>query len=146
MGTLSDNFTLTVTLQQQSGTIHNTFGLAFHLRENGSNVYCYAFIINASGQYELLKYDPNSSQKEFQIWQGTQSAIHQGLNSSNVLVVTAQGNQYSFKINGHPVQIGAANSTSYTDPNSPYSGGELAITLAGPSTGVLVQSVQLAIA
>jgi serine/threonine protein kinase len=146
VGTLPDNFTLNITVQQQSGSIKNTFGLAFHLREDGSKVYCYAFIINAIGQYELLKYNPSSPGQEFQIWQGTQSAIHQGLNSSNVLEVTAQGNKYSFKINGQPVQVGTGNSTSYTDTTSPYTGGELAITLAGPSTGVLVQSVQLAIA
>lgn len=145
VGTLPDNFTLKITVLQQSGSINNTFGLAFHLREDGSNVYCYALIINASGNYELLKYDPNSTQKEFQIWQGTQSAIHQGLNSSNVLEVTAQGNRYSFKINEQPVQVGTGNSTTYTDTSSPYTGGELAITLAGPSTGILVKSVLLAI-
>lgn len=145
VGTLPDNFTLKATLQQKSGSTNNTFGLAFHLREDGSNVYCYALVINAIGQYELLKYNPNSSGQEFQIWQGTQPTIHQGLNSPNVLEVTAQGNNYSFKINDQPVQVGAANTASYTDPNSPYTGGELAITLAGPSTGVLVTSVQLAI-
>ena len=146
VGTLPDNFTLMVTLQQQSGSLLNSFGLAFHLREDGSNVYCYALAINARGQYELLKYGPNYAQQEFQIWQGTLPIIHKGLNSSNILEVTAQGNQYSFKINSQPVPVGTGNSTSYTDSSSsPYTGGELGILLAGPSTGILVTSVQLAI-
>jgi serine/threonine protein kinase len=145
VGTLPDNFTLKVTLQQQNGNIQNTFGLAFHLREDGANVYCYALVINAIGHYELIKYGPNYAHQEFQIWQSPLSSIHQGLNSSNVLEVTAQGNRYSFKINSQPVQVGTANSTSYTDSSSPYTNGELAILLAGPSTGILVTSIQLAI-
>src|SRR5205814_1829150 len=60
---LSDNFTLTLTMEQTHGDQSVFYGLAFRLSENGSNVNCYTLAINGNGQYELLKYDPNASLK-----------------------------------------------------------------------------------
>ncbi len=145
VGTLPDNFTLTVSMEQVS-TSSAFYGLAFHWSQNGTSVYCYALIINESGQYQLLKYDPNQSNQYKQIWPSNHpwSAINSGPNKSNTLQATVHGSTFSFMVNGQPVQVGPnATDTSYTDPSNPYTGGQPALVVAGPGTSFLATSVQL---
>src|SRR6266487_231443 len=144
---LSDNFTLTLTMEQTHGDQSVFYGLAFRLSENGSNVYCYTLAINGNGQYEVLKYDPNASLKYSTIWPASQpwTAIHRGLYQPNTLQAIVQGNMFTFKINSQIVQLGSnPTDTSYTDKDNPYTGGQLAILVAGPNTSFQVTSVQLA--
>jgi serine/threonine-protein kinase len=144
VGTLPNNFTLTVQMQQQSGA-GAFYGLAFRFSQNGSNISCYAFIINAEGKYQLLKYDPAAPNQYHTIWSNNQSwpSIH-GLNQSNTLQAVVFGNTFSFKVNGQDIPLGTTpTSTSYTDNSSPYTGGQLALLISGPNTSFLVTSVQL---
>lgn len=147
VGTLPDNFTLTVSVQQVSGDPHVFYGLAFHWSQNGSSVYCYALIINSSGEYQLLKYDPNEPTTKYKsLWQSNQplSAIKLGLSQSNTLQVIAQGNTFSFMVNNQPVPVGPnTTDTSFTDTSNPYTGGQPTIVVAGSNTSFLATSVQL---
>ncbi len=148
VGTLPDNFTLTVIMQQTAGDQSIFYGLAFRLREDGSNVYCYAFGINSTGQYQLLKYDPNASQRFSTLWIAGQSlpVIKKGLDQSNTLQAIVQGSTFSFRINGQVVPVGGSpTNTSYTDKDNPYTGGQLALFVGAKNESYLVSSVQLAI-
>ena len=145
VGVLPDTFTLTVTMQQQSGDQHSFYGLAFHLRQDGNNVYSYAFIVNANGQYELLKYDPQAPQQETTLWSQNQplAAIQSGLNRPNTLQATVHGTTFSLLVNGQTVPLGTS-SNSYSDTNNPYSGGAPGLLVTGPNASFLVTSVKLA--
>lgn len=144
VGALPVTFTLTVTIQQLSGAPTIFYGLAFHLREDGSNIYSYAFVINASGQYQLLKYDPQAGQQVTTLWSQNQplAALHTGLKQPNTLQATVHGATFSLQANGQAVPLGTS-STSYTDTSNPYSGGALALLVVGPNSSFLVTSVKL---
>jgi serine/threonine protein kinase len=148
VGTLPGNFTLTVIMQQTAGDQSIFYGLAFRLREDGSNVFCYAFGINSTGQYQLLKYDPNASQRFSVLWTSSQPlpVIKKGLDQSNTLQAIVEGSTFSFRINGQMVPVGGSSSdTSYTDKDNPYTGGQLALFVGAKNENYLVTSVQLAL-
>lgn len=148
VGSLPGNFTLTVIMQQTAGDQSIFYGLAFRLREDGSNVYCYAFGINSTGQYQLLKYDPNASQRFSTLWTASQPlpVIKKGLDQSNTLQAIVHGSTFSFRINGQMVPVGGSSTdTSYTDKDNPYTGGQLALFVGAKNESYLVTSVQLAL-
>jgi serine/threonine protein kinase len=147
VGVLPDNFTLTATMQQQSGDQSIFYGLAFHLREDGGKVYCYAFVINASGAYQLLKYDAQAPQQETTLWSQSQplAAIHTGLKQPNTVQAKVHGATFSLQINGQAVPLGTG-STSYTDTSNVYSAGAPALLVAGPNSSFVVTGVKLQMA
>lgn len=132
VGNLPTNFTYIVRMEQNSGG--NVFyGLAFHLKESGNTVYCYAFVIDGNGDYQVLKYGVNTSTSFATLTQGTLSAIH-GQNQFNTLKVVAQGGHFSFTVNDK-----AISSSSDTD----YTGGQPALMVAGPQATFTVTSAIL---
>lgn len=145
-GTLPNNFTLTVQMEQTGGAPGVFYGLAFRFTQDGSGVHCYALVINGNGQYEVLKYDPAAAHGYSPLWQYSQawSNIHRGLNQTNTLQASVNGSSFSFKINNTLVPVNNPPGQTLTDTT--YTGGQLAIVVAGPNTGFLVTSVQLATA
>jgi hypothetical protein len=109
------------------------------LRQIGSKVYCYAFIINGNGDYEVLKYNADVSSTPSLLWQGQTSSIHNG--QVNTLQVTARGNTFSFSINNTAVPINGSNQAA--DNDQPYTGGQPGLLVAGPGTTFTVTSVTL---
>jgi serine/threonine protein kinase len=145
VGMLPTNFTMSVDMAQNTGSLNIFYGLAFRLKQNGGKVYCYAFAIDSKGDYELLKYNADVSTTPSELWQGqARSAIYAGLNKMNTLIVTVQRNKFSLEINGTSVPLQKA-IQSITDSSSPYKGGQLAILVAGPDTSFTVSSMQLTI-
>jgi serine/threonine protein kinase len=148
IGILPANFTLSVEIEQNSGSLDTVYGLAFRLRlsgQNGEKVYCYAFVIDGKGGYEVLKYDADAPPPPNTLW-SRQSfpAIHSGLQQKNTLVAIVQGNNFSFLVNNVPVPMNNG-SQSITDTLSPYTGGRLAILVAGLNTSFTVTQVKLTI-
>ncbi len=144
IGALPANFTLSANIIQTGGATTAWYGIAFHLKENGSAVYAYAFVINSSGDYEVLKYDTAASPRPDTLWSGNQSAaVHKGLNQANLLQVTVRGGTFSFSINGTTVPVGTNPATALTDGS--YTGGNLGLLVTGPNTGFTVTEVELKI-
>jgi len=142
-GILPANFALSVEIEQNSGSLDTTYGLAFRLRQSGEKVYCYAFVIDGKGDYEVLKYNADAAPTPTPLWSGQSfPAIHSGLNHKNTLEVIVQGNSFSFQANNVPVPMNNG-SQSITDHSSPYTGGQLAILVAGSNTSFTVTQVKL---
>ncbi|HLI09659.1 MAG TPA: protein kinase [Ktedonobacteraceae bacterium] len=153
VGNLPTNFTYTVKMEQHTGATSVFYGLAFRLTENGSAVYCYAFVINSNGDYEVLKYGVNTPSKYAILTQSTLSAIH-GINQTNTLQTIVKGSSFSFKINSTQVAVithmdgyDPASSTSTATPvtvtDSSYTDGQPALMVAGPDTSFTVTSAQV---
>jgi serine/threonine protein kinase len=144
-GILPTNFTLSVEIEQNSGSLDTVYGLAFRLRHDSEKVYCYAFVIDGKGDYEVLKYNADAPTTPTRLWTGQSfPAIHSGLKQKNTLVAIVQGNSFSFQVNDVTVPINNS-SQSFTDPSSPYTGGQLAIFVAGSNTSFTVTGVKLSI-
>ncbi len=147
-GILPANFTLSVEIEQNTGSLDTVYGLAFRLRESGQNgekVYCYAFVIDGKGEYEVLKYNANAAITPTPLWTGQSfPALHSGLKQKNILVAIVQGSNFSFQLNNVPVPLNNG-SQSNTDSSSPYTGGQLAILVAGLNTSFTVSRVKLTI-
>ncbi len=148
VGTLPTNFTLSAEIVQNTGSLDTVYGLAFRLRlsgQNGEKVYCYAFVIDGKGDYEVLKYNADVPSSPNPLGSGQlPPAFHGGLQQINTLVAIVQGNSFSFQVNNAPVPI-SKNSQSVPDPSSPYTGGQLAILVAGSNTSFTVTQVKLTI-
>lgn len=148
VGILPANFTLSVEIEQNSGSLDTVYGLAFRLRlsgQNGEKVYCYAIVIDGKGDYEVLKYNADALSTPTRLWTGQSfPAIHGGLQQKNTLVAIVQGKSFSFLVNNVPVPMNNG-SQSITDPSSPYTGGQLAILVAGSNTSFTVTQVKLTI-
>lgn len=129
VGALPANFTLAATLQQSSGARTSVYGLAFHLSGDTGNVSCYALVVDSSGGYEILEY---TNSRYTTISQGS----YQPAAQKHTLEVKAQGNSYTFLIDGQieQIQIGA-NPPGNTWNNSDLHGGRLALLFAGPASG-----------
>jgi serine/threonine-protein kinase len=146
VGTLPGSFTLTAKMEQTRGASSKVFyGIAFHLTENGAKVYCYALVLNAYGDYQLLKFNADISNTPAQLWMGKLSHFANGINPFHILQAKVQGSSFSFTIDGNAVAVGAKQLTTYIDNSNPYTGGELALMVTGPNTDFAVSSVQLAI-
>jgi serine/threonine protein kinase len=138
IGTLPANFTLTGDIRQEQGSPQIYYGLVFYLKPDGPQ--CYAFVINNTGSYQILRYDSGKSQPEM-LWGGSSSAIRTGLHQQNQLQVIAQNNHFSFKINDHDVALKPGQAT-LADPT--YTNGQLGLLIAGPDASFVVTKVQLA--
>ncbi len=149
VGTLPDNFTLKGQFQQTQGNTAVLYGITFNLTLNadGTKVYCYAFVINSQGDFQVWRFDSDATKRPQILWQGQQSPlVHSGLNKSNSLQVTVTGNGASFKINDQVVQVTAGGGTTLTDTDgTPYKGGIMGLMVTGPNASFVVQSLQLSI-
>ena len=142
VGILPANLTLSVEIAQNSGSLDTVYGLAFRLRYDGQKVYCYAFVIDGKGDYKVLKYDANALTT---LWTGHSfPAIHSGLQQKNTLVAIVQGNSFSFQVNNAIAPM-INGSQSITGGSSSYTGGRLAIFVAGLNTSFTVTQVKLTI-
>jgi serine/threonine protein kinase len=138
-GPLPDSFTLTATMLFTGSNTRAMYGLAFRLSEQGSSVNSYAFIINEQGQYGILKYKESTLNN---LRTGTSSLIKKG--EENTLQVTVRHSQFSFKINGQDLSINGLREKkqSITDTDNPYTGGQLAVFLSGPDSGLVVKTIR----
>jgi len=148
VGILPANFTLSAEIVQNSGSLDSVYGLAFRLKlsgQNGEKVYGYAFVIDGKGDYALLKYNGDAQTAQSRLGSGLSfPAIHSGFQQKNTLVAIVQGNSFSFLANNVPVPMNKG-SQSIADPSSPYTGGQLAILVAGLNTSFTVTQVKLSI-
>ena len=137
IGTLPNNFTLTVTMQQTQGD--GSYGLAFHESQDvNGGVSCYALIINAAkGSYQILKYNPNLANSYTTLGGSTSAsqAIKAGYGHLNKLQVVVTGSSYSFSINDQLL--------SDITPDTAYSGGQLAVLVSGTNASFVVKQVTL---
>ncbi len=140
-GPLPTNFTLTADIERSSGDTQRLYGLVFRFQQDNSGVHCYAFVVNGQGDYGVLKYDPDATGSYSPLKQGTFSNIGA---KTNTLQVTAQGNKFSFKINGKVVPVNNPDNT-LTDRDHPYTGGQLGLMVTGPNIILAVTKVQLAV-
>jgi serine/threonine protein kinase len=154
VGALPANFTLSAHIMQTRGATTAWYGIAFHLKENGSAVYTYAFVIDSEGDYEVLKYDPTVWSTPSKLWAASHfSAVHTGLNQTNLLQVTAQRSTFSFSINGAPAPVTTQDGyqpsnvqgTPSTITDTSYTGGNLGLLVTGPDTQFMVTTVTLKI-
>jgi serine/threonine protein kinase len=146
VGTLPDNFTWTVQISSNEADPKVFYGLAFRLKVDGTNVSCYAFVINGQGDYEVLKYISGSTTPTI-LWQAQSNTIHNGANTSNKLQAIIKGNNFFFTINDTPVK-GQSNPITDNSGTTLYKGGQPALAVAGSRFAVMnfsVTSAQLAI-
>lgn len=149
VGTLPDNFTLSADITQTKGGTDAVYGIAFNLTQNAdaTKVYCYAFVIDGKGDYEVWRFDSDAPTIPQKLWQGQNSAlIHTGLNQDNTLQAKITGNNLSFEANNQAVPVGRNQATTVADTvGTPFKGGLMALVVSGPNTSFTVKSMQLAI-
>ncbi|MDQ6660231.1 MAG: protein kinase, partial [Chloroflexota bacterium] len=129
VATLPDAYTFATQVTQNAGATSVFYGLAFRFTGDNNSVSCYAFAIDGKGDYEVLKYAANQPRATI-LWQGTSQAIH--AQQSNALQVAVHGSNFSFKINGNTVPVGANHGTTMADTS--YLSGKVALLVAGPNT------------
>ncbi len=128
LGTAPANFTLEIKVEQISGSDIPGYGLIVHQSGNGNTAQGYAFTIDSHGGYQYVKYPSQDTSQHFT--DGT-PYIHAGLNQVNDLQLMAQGNTYTFSVNGQVLPLGAS-SNSVMD--SDYSNGVVGLLVTGPDT------------
>ncbi len=147
VGTLPDNFTLTVTIEQTQGDQNNWFGLAFREKDDGSggNVTCYAFGITTNGISTVQKYHSNAISKTTTLGGSTNPVpgFKTGLNQVHTLQAIIQGSKFFFKVDNQTVPVSPSPDKSISD--SEYTGGQLTLYVSGSTATFIVTSVQLAI-
>ncbi len=145
VGTLPENFSLTVTMKQTQGDPNDWYGLAFREKDdgNGSNVTCYAFGIKLNGMSTVLKYNPNAQNNETSLGGSTNPvpSFKAGLNQLHILQAVVQGSKFFFKIDNQPVPVSPAPDQSIAD--STYTGGQFTLYVSGSTANFVVISVQL---
>jgi serine/threonine protein kinase len=139
VGSLPASFTYTAEIAQDQGSLQVFYGLVFYLQPERAQ--CYAFIINNSGNYQILRYDGGNAPFK-QLWGGNSTAIQSALHSKNRLQVIARNGQYGFTINDQAVPLKPGQSTL---SDTTYTTGEPGLFIAGPNTSFTVTKVQLAI-
>jgi serine/threonine protein kinase len=147
VGTLPDNFTLTVTMAQTQGQANAWFGLAFRENDdgNGGNVTCYAFGIQTSGSSTVQKYDPSVAHHTITIGESTipVPGFKTGNNQFHTIQAIVRGSRFFFKVDNQIVPVSPSPDKSISD--SQYSGGNLTLYVSGSNATFIVTSVQLAI-
>lgn len=137
VGPLPTSFTYTVEIAQDQGLPQVFYGLVFYLQPERTQ--CYAFIINNSGNYQILRYDGGNAPFKL-LWGGSSPTIQRVLHSKNRLRVIARNGQYSFTINDQAVPLKPGQSTL---SDTAYTTGAPGLFIAGPSTSFTVTKVQL---
>ena len=146
VGSLPDNFTWTAQISSNEADPKVFYGLAYRLKVDGTNLSCFAFVINGQGDYEVLKYISSSTTPTI-LWQAQSNTIHNGANTSNKLQAIIKGNNFFFTINDTPVR-GQSNPITDNSGTPLYTGGQPALAVAGSSLSEMsftATSAQLAI-
>lgn len=146
-GSLPDNFTWTVQISRSTGDPGVFYGLAFRLKQDGSNVACYAFVIDGRGDYQVLKYNSGSTSPSILGQRQHFTAVKVTPGLSNKLQAVVKGNNFYFMINDTPLNGQGGPITDITG-TPPFTGGQPALMVAGSTTSAVsftVTSAQLAI-
>lgn len=111
-GSLFKNFTYEVQMTLVQGDLG---GIVFRFIPSTNQSYYYAFYIDSQGDYLVLALYPDSKGSEHRLLANTSSAIKQGYNQTNLLAVTAYGDQLKFYVNQNEIasihyRINGANS------------------------------------
>jgi hypothetical protein len=99
-----------VTVAQVSGQTSDYFGIAIRLNNPSSYEAGYRFLIDGAGDWTIDKCLGDGSCSRLSSGAAS-SAINTGLNTSNMLDVTALGSQLDFQVNSHTV--GQADDSTY---------------------------------
>jgi hypothetical protein len=118
------------------------YGLAFHWKDDGGKVYCYAFVVDTKGTYQVLKYHVDNPGPPSILWMGQLSPFTNGLMVSHSLQAKVLGNKFSFEIDHKTASV---NTPDQTITDNAYSGGQLAVLIGGTNQAYLVTSVQLTV-
>ncbi len=111
------NVNISVDVKQVSGLTDPSYGIVFH-RTGAGNFY--SFEISGLGHWYFFK-ELNSTIS--QAGGGTaSSAIHKGLNATNLLTVRISGTAYKFFVNGQ--LVGTGSDTSFTSGQAGLDGNE----------------------
>ena len=138
-GPLPQNFVVSVNITETQGLPTTLYGLVFRLQGSDNSVNSYAFVVDGQGNYYLEKYTAN---KLSNVFEGQSSNIHT-LNQANTLQVTVRGNSFTFSINSQVLTIPGSATTTYTDSDHPWTGGQIGILVSGSNTKFVVHSVVL---
>lgn len=139
VGNLPPSFVYSASItMKSSGT--EVYGIVFNLKLNGDVVVSgYAFTIDNNKKASLWKYQGVSPMPLFDT---TGTTIKPG--KENVVQVSAEGNTFSFSINGQALAING--SQSYTDKNAPQlSSGQPGLLVSGANAQYVVTRVELTI-
>jgi serine/threonine protein kinase len=100
---LYTNFRLTVTMSEIHGTLDGAdyYGVAFRGDADQSHYYLFEIVAWGGGQYQFLRYDGDAHWKT--LAGGPVSSMLATLGKDNTITVLANGNTFSFLINGKPV-------------------------------------------
>jgi hypothetical protein len=104
--------TLSVQVKQTRGVLTAGYALVFRFDETTEDFY--AFLIDGNGKWRAFKY-LNGRATFFEPFT-TSSAIHKGLNATNILEVQANGSHFDFFVND--VEVGQVNDTSLLSGDS----------------------------
>jgi len=100
---LYTNFRLTVTMSEIHGTLDGAdyYGVAFRGDADQSHYYLFEVVAWGGGQYQFLRYDGDAHWKT--LAGGPASSMLATFGKDNTITVLANGNTFSFLINGKPV-------------------------------------------
>ncbi|MDQ2902228.1 MAG: serine/threonine protein kinase [Chloroflexota bacterium] len=146
IGSLSGTFTLSATMQQDTGDATATYGLAFYLTNQGSSVHCYAFIVRIDGGYAVLKYNTDLSTPYSSLWSGDHlPGMHTGLHQANNLQVHVEAGSFTFMVNGTAVtrMVNAA-TMPLSLKDTGYTSGQPGLLVSGTNVDFVVTAVSLA--
>ncbi len=95
------DFDLRIRLMAVEGPIDNGYGVIFRFQDNDNNLIAddryYAFQISSDGYYRLVS-RTEGEEREISTWIPS-SIVRPGLNASNEIRVTAQGDRFQFFVN-----------------------------------------------
>jgi hypothetical protein len=137
VSTLPTNFTLTATLQGSANALNAFYGVVLHFTQTNSGLSGYAFILNNTGHFQIIKYKDATSVPVASA-EGTYNASGK---TTHTLMVQARGSNYAFSIDGSAVAIPTSAdpaNTAWSD--SDLQGGILTLFFAGPDQGTATAS------
>jgi serine/threonine protein kinase len=129
-GTLPNIFTLTATIQESTGGATTFYGVVIHFSQGAQGTNGYAFVINNSGQCQIIKYMSATSTPSASA-QCSYSASGQ---TGHTIKVQAHSNNYAFFVDNKAILLPtSSNSTNTVWNDNSLSGGKPALLLAGPA-------------
>ncbi len=131
-GTLPDKFTLLADLQESAGGNVSFYGLALHLSQDSNGNSGYAFLINNSGQCQIIKYSHTTSTPPA----SARCSYNTAGPGEHIIKVEARGSDYTFSVDHQAILFPTSSNPSNTTWNdSDLRGGYPALALAGPPQG-----------
>jgi len=132
VGTLPTNFTLTATLQGSATALSAFYGVVLHFTKTNSGISGYAFILNNTGHFQIIRYE-NATSVPVASVEGTYNVSGK---TTHTLMVQARGSNYTFSIDSSAVAIPtSANPANTVWSDSDLHDGNLTLFFAGPDQG-----------